>query len=281
MSPARPGLLAGKHLLVTGVATTDSLAFATAAAAIDHGAEVALGVFPRDLERAAGAAAELPATVPLLPLDLTDDVMVAEVAEWVRARWPGLDGALHAAAFAPRDALGGRFTAAAMDGIATAFHTSTYSYATLGALLESLAPPSGGSLVGLDFDAAGAWPVYNWMGVCKAGLEAANRYLARDLGPRRIRANLVAAGPLTTRAASGIPGFDLLLDAWEQRSPMTWDPTDGDAVADAVCFLLSDLSRMVTGEILHVDGGYHAMAAPLAPAGHPADPTGALHAVGV
>ena len=272
MSRVGSGLLAGKHLLVTGVATTDSLAFATAAAALYQGAEVALGVFPRDLERATEAARSLPRPVPLLALDLTDADQVAEVGAWVRAHWPALDGALHAAAFAPRDALGGRFTSAAMDGIATAFHTSTYTYVTLGGLLESLAPASGGSLVGLDFDAAGAWPVYNWMGVCKAALEAANRYLARDLGPRGIRSNLVAAGPLTTRAAGGIPGFDLLLDAWAGRSPLPWDPTDGGAVADAVCFLLSDLSRMVTGHILHVDGGYHAMAAPLAPAGHSAHP---------
>lgn len=275
MTIGTAGLLSGKHLLVTGVATTDSLAFATAAAAQHHGADIVLGVFPRDLDRAAEAASALPHPAPLVPLDLTDGAMVAAIGDWVRDRWPGLDGALHAAAFAPRDALGGRFTAASMPGIATAFHTSTYSYATLGALLESLAPPSGGSLVGLDFDAAGAWPVYNWMGVCKAALEAANRYLARDLGPRRIRANLVAAGPLSTRAAGGIPGFDLLLDAWAAGSPLAWDPVDGHAVADAVCFLLSDLSRMVTGEILHVDGGYHAMAAPLAPAGHPAHPAGA------
>ena len=272
MSPAPSGLLAGKHLLITGVATTDSLAFATAAAAQRHGAEVVLGVFPRDLDRAASAAAALPRSAAMLPLDLTDEAMVADVGDWVRRHWPALDGALHAAAFAPRDALGGRFTAASMPGIATAFHTSTYSYATLGALLESLAPAGGGSLVGLDFDAAGAWPVYNWMGVCKAALEAANRYLARDLGPRGIRANLIAAGPLATRAAGGIPGFDLLLDAWAAGSPMAWDPADGAAVADAACFLLSDLARMVTGEILHVDGGYHAMAAPLAPADHPAHP---------
>ena len=271
MSPAGAGLLTGKHLLVTGVATTDSLAFATAAAAQRQGAEVALGVFPRDLGRATAAARSLPRPAPLLPLDLTDEGQVAGVADWLRLHWPALDGALHAAAFAPRDALGGRFTSAGMAGIATAFHTSTYSYATLGALLESLAPASGGSLVGLDFDAAGAWPVYNWMGVCKAALEAANRYLARDLGPRGIRANLVAAGPLATRAAGGIPGFDLLLDAWAGGSPMRWDPTDGAAVADVACFLLSDLARMITGEILHVDGGYHAMAAPLAPAGRAVD----------
>lgn len=147
-----------------------------------------------------------------------------------------------------------------------AFQTSAFSYASLGGVLADLAPESGGALVGLDFDAAGAWPVYNWMGVCKAALESVNRYVARDLGPRRIRANLVAAGPIHTRAAGGIAGFDQLLTAWETRAPMPWDPRDPGPVADTVCFLLSDLARAITGELLHVDAGYHAMAAALRPA---------------
>ena len=144
-----------------------------------------------------------------------------------------------------------------------AFQTSVFSYASLARALCELAPEEGASLVGLDFDAAGAWPVYNWMGVCKAALESVNRYLARDLGARSIRANLVAAGPLHTRAAGGIPGFDSLLSAWERGAPISWDAGDPTPTADAVCFLLSDLARAVTGEILHVDGGYHAMAAAL------------------
>jgi enoyl ACP reductase len=267
-------LLDGKHLLITGVATTDSIAFATAAAAQRGGADVVLGVFPRDLERATEAAATLPVMPPILELDLTDKAHIEVMRSWVSTHWGGLDGALHAVAFAPRNALAGRFTDTPMSDIALAFETSTYSYATLAALLADLAPETGGSLVGLDFDADRAWPIYNWMGVCKAALEAANRYVARDLGSRRIRANLVAAGPLNTRAAGGIPGFDLLLEAWERAAPMGWDPADADAVADAICFLLSDLARMVTGEILHVDGGYHAMAAPLAPPGHPVTPPG-------
>lgn len=163
-----------------------------------------------------------------------------------------------------REALGGPFLEAGADAVARAFHTSAYTYAALAAVVADLAPPTGGSIVGLDFDAAGAWPVYNWMGVCKAALESVNRYVARDLGPRRIRSNLIAAGPIRTRAAGGIPDFELLTSAWAGRSPLPWDECDGDPVADAACFLLSDLSRMVTGEILHVDGGYHAMAAPLA-----------------
>ncbi len=154
--------------------------------------------------------------------------------------------------------------------MAKAFHASTHSYATLARIVADLAPSRGGALVGLDFDASGAWPVYNWMGVCKAGLEAVNRYVARDLGPRHIRANLVAAGPLQTRAASGIPEFDRLTGAWASRSPLPWNSEDCMPVADAVCFLLSDAARMITGEILHVDGGYHAMAAPLVDEGRAA-----------
>ncbi|MFN8017582.1 MAG: enoyl-ACP reductase FabI [Acidimicrobiales bacterium] len=258
------GLLAGKRLLVTGVVTTDSIAWATAAAAQRAGAQVVMSALGRDLDRARDAADELPHDAAVLEADLTDPAHVAALGAELRARLGGLDGALHAVAFAPREALGGDFLQAGSAAVEQAFRTSTHTYAALAGLLADLAPESGGSLVGLDFDAAGAWPVYNWMGVCKAALEATSRYVARDLGPRRIRSNLVAAGPLHTRAAGGIPEFERLTDAWDATSPVPWDPKDATPVADATCFLLSDLARMVTGEILHVDGGYHAMAAPLA-----------------
>ena len=256
-------LLDGKRLLITGVVTTDSIAFATAAAALAHGAEIVLTSFERDRERATEAATQLGGGVEVLDLDVTEPSHFDRLATQLDERWGGLDGALHAVAFAPRAALAGDFLSA--DPVATqqAFHTSAHSYASLAAVLARLAPPSGGSIVGLDFDAAGAWPVYNWMGVCKAALEAVNRYAARDLGPSAIRSNLVAAGPLHTRAAGGIPDFDQLTSAWDARSPMRWDAHDPAPVADAVCFLLSDLSRGITGEIIHVDGGYHAMASSL------------------
>jgi enoyl-[acyl-carrier protein] reductase I len=199
----------------------------------------------------------------VLPVDLTAPDDVERLTAHVRARWGRLDGALHAVAFAPADALAGDFLSADAAGVELAFRTSAFSYAALGRVVAELAPPEGAALVGLDFDAAGAWPVYNWMGVCKAALESANRYLARDLGARDIRCNLVAAGPLRTRAASGIPGFGRLLEAWEAQAPMRWDPGDPGPTADAVCFLLSDLARAITGEVLHVDGGYHAMAGAL------------------
>ena len=257
-------MLTGKRLLITGIVTTDSIAFATAQAAIAAGAEVALSSLGRDLERAREAAEELPGTIEVLEADLTDPAQLATLAAGLEEQWGHLDGALHAVAFAPREALAGDFLATSAEAVERTIRTSTHTYASLARLLADLAPETGASIVGLDFDAAGAWPVYNWMGVCKAALESVSRYVARDLGPRGIRSNLVAAGPLTTRAAGGIGGFDALLSAWEHGAPLRWDPADAAPVADAVCFLLSDLSRAITGEILHVDGGYHAMAAPLA-----------------
>jgi enoyl-[acyl-carrier protein] reductase I len=256
-------VLSGKHILITGVVTTESIAYAVARRALELGAEVLLTGFPRDLPRTEAAARQLPGDLEVVAFDATDTDDVARLTDTVGERWGRLDGALHAIAFAPADALSGPLLDARREGIGLAFQTSTVSLASLASVVAKLAPPAGASLVGLDFDSSGAWPVYNWMGVCKAGLESLNRYLARDLGPAGIRVNLVAAGPIHTRAAGGIPGFDTLLDAWATRAPLRWDPSDATPVADAACFLLSDLARAVTGEVLHVDGGYHAMAAPL------------------
>lgn len=253
-------MLTGKRLLITGVVTTDSIAFATAKRAQELGADIFLTALARDHKRCTEASRELPRMAGVLPLDATRPEDFEALREELKDRWGGLDGALHAVAFAPRDALGGPFTEASPDGVNLAFQTSAVSYAHLGKLVADLAPGPGGSLVGLDFDASGAWPVYNWMGVCKAALESVNRYMARDLGPKGIRSNLVAAGPLRTRAASGIPDFDVLENAWRTTAPMPWSVTDAAPVADACCFLLSDMARAITGEILHVDGGYHAMA---------------------
>jgi enoyl-[acyl-carrier protein] reductase I len=256
-------VLDGKRLLITGIVNSESIAYATAKRAQLAGAEVILTSFPRDRRLAEEAAACLPRRAEIVDADLTRAEDVERLSEHVRARMDTIDGALHAIAFAPRDALAGDFLAASPDGVNLAFQTSAFSYASLARLLSGLAPADGAALVGLDFDARGAWPVYNWMGVCKAALESTNRYLARDLGPSGIRANLVAAGPLHTRAAGGIPDFDRLLRAWATQAPIRWDAFDPAPVADAVCFLLSDHARAITGEILHVDGGYHAMAAAL------------------
>lgn len=256
-------MLTDKRLIITGVVRPDSIAHAVAAAAQRPGAQVLLTAFPRDRDLTLTAAAGLPHPVEVLDVDLTDTGDLHRLTEHVRERWGSADGALHAIGFAPRDALAGDFLEASADSAATAFRTSAVTYAGLAHVLRDVAPPQGAALLGLDFDASGAWPVYNWMGVCKAALESVNRYLARDLGPRGIRSNLIAAGPLHTRAADAIPDFDRLLHAWDTRSPMVWDPDDTGPVADTACFLLSDLARAITGEIVHVDGGYHAMSAPL------------------
>jgi enoyl-[acyl-carrier-protein] reductase (NADH) len=179
----------------------------------------------------------------------------AQVTDYIRGKWGAVDGALHAIAYAPQATLAGDFLNASAADVNLAFQTSTYSYATLARMVKTLAAPQGAALVGLTFDAAVAWPVYNWMGVCKAELEAVNRYLARDLGSCNIRTNLIAAGPLHTRAAGGIPSFGRLTEAWDNQAPLPWDIHDAAPVADAACFLLSDFSRATTGEVLHVDGG--------------------------
>lgn len=260
------GALEGRRLLLTGVATPDSIATATARRCLEQGAQLVLTAYPRELDRVEDLARSLDPGLAVLPLDLTDTDDVADLTERLRREVGTLDGALHAVAFAPGDALQGLMVDPDPTGIELAFRTSAWSLTGLARILSALAPPGGASLVGLDFDAGDrAWPTYNWMGVCKAALRSSARYLARDLGARGIRVNLVAAGPLRTRAASAIPGFELLTGAWESTAPLRWDPTDAEPVADATCFLLSDAARAITGEVLHVDGGYHAMAAPLAP----------------
>jgi enoyl-[acyl-carrier protein] reductase I len=251
------GLLAGRTIVVTGVVTDDSIAFSAARAAQVHGADVVLTAPPRDIERTRSVATEL--HVPVHQLDVLRAEDWSEVEAQLRDDHGYVHGALHAVAFAPAALLDGRFAPPpTADGVALAMDTSVVSYVALAELLRNLAPEFGASLVGLTFDAGRAWPTYNWMGVMKAALESANRYLARDLGPHGVRANLVAAGPLRTRAATAIPGFDRLIDEWA-HAPMKWDDTDASAVGDAAVFLWSDLARCTTGEILHVDGGHHAV----------------------
>ena len=255
-------MLAGKRLLITGVLTKGSIAYAVAERAQQEGAEIVLTGFGRTRRMTERAAARLPDPPDVLELDVNSPDDFAALRSDLESRWGGVDGALHAIAFAPGDALGGKFMSAPAESAEVAFRTSAYSFK---ALAETVAPlmDGGGSLVGMDFDAAVAWPVYDWMGVAKAALESVSRYLARDLGSEGVRVNLVSAGPVETPAAGGIPGFDDLASLWERQAPLGWNTTDPAPVADAVLFLLSDLSRAVSGEILHVDGGFHAMGAPL------------------
>jgi enoyl ACP reductase len=254
-------ILAGKRLLITGVITKDSIAFHAAEQAQREGASIVLTSFGRVRRLTERAAQRLPEPADVLELDVNRDEDLAAVADSLRERWGGVDGVLHAIAFAPEDAIGGRFMSAPADSAVAAFRTSAYSLKALAAALAPLLP-SGGSVVGLDFDASVAWPIYDWMGVAKAALESVNRYLARDLGPAGVRVNLVSAGPLGTVAAQGIPGFEQLAQLWPQVAPLGWDIKDPTPVASAICFLLSDYARGITGEILHVDGGFHAVGAP-------------------
>jgi meromycolic acid enoyl-[acyl-carrier-protein] reductase len=259
-------ILAGKRLLITGVITKDSIAFHAAEQAQREGATVLLTSFGRVRRMTERAAARLPEPVDVLELDVNQDADLSGLTETLGERWGTVDGALHAIAFAPEDALGGHFMTAPAQSAMQAFQTSAFS---LKALAAALAPimPERGSIVGLDFDASVAWPIYDWMGVAKAALESVSRYLARDLGPSGIRVNLVSAGPLGTVAARGIAGFEQLAELWRAQAPLGWDVSDPAPVASAICFLLSDYARAISGEILHVDGGFHAVGAPPAPSG--------------
>ncbi len=252
------GLLQGKRLLVTGVLTEQSIAFSVARTAIEQGATVVLTGFGRALSLTTRIARRLPGGPPVVELDVTSPDDLRLLPERVGEHADGLDGVLHAIGFAPAGALGGGVLDTEWADVGTALHVSTWSYPALaGACLPMLAP--GSSYVGLDFDARVAWPAYDWMGVAKAGLESANRYLARDLGPHGVRANLVAAGPLKTMAAKSIPGFERFEQAWAQRAPLGWDVRDPEPVARACVALLSDWFPATTGTVVYVDGGFSAV----------------------
>lgn len=252
------GLLDGKRVLVTGVLTKDSLAFAVADLAQREGAELVLTGAGRGLSITTRTARKLAGAPDVLEFDVTDDTHPGAVRAALTEKWGRVDGALHAIAFAPESALGGRFLETGWDDVAVALRISAYS---LRAVADAVAPlmTGGGSIVGLDFDGQVAWPGYDWMGVCKAALESTSRYLARDLGPRGIRSNLVAAGPVRTLAARSIPGFELFENVWNDRAPLGWSVREPEVVAKACVALLSDWFPATTGEIVHVDGGYHAM----------------------
>ncbi|MFN8151140.1 MAG: enoyl-ACP reductase FabI [Solirubrobacterales bacterium] len=263
VAAAAPPSLAGKRLLITGVITRRSIAYAVAERAQSQGAEVVLTGFGRGRRLTERAAARLEGPPPVVELDVNEEGHLESLREDLAERWGGVDGVLHAVAFAPADALGGDFLGAPAGSAEIAFRTSAFS---LKALVAGLLPlmEEGGSVVGLDFDASLAWPAYDWMGVAKAALESVNRYLCRDLGPLGIRSNLISAGPLETAAASGIDGFSNLADSWDQGAPLGWDTRDPSPVADAVCFLLSDEARAISGQIIRVDGGFSAVAMPAA-----------------
>jgi meromycolic acid enoyl-[acyl-carrier-protein] reductase len=251
------GLLDGKRLLITGVITDASIAYSVARVAQEEGAQVVLTGYGR-VSLVERVAKKLPRPAPVIELDVSDADHLAALPDKVREHADGLDGVMHSIAFAPQTAMGGDFLETGWDDVATAVHVSTYSLPALARAVLPLLPERGGSIVGLTFDATVSWPSYDWMGVAKAGLESAARYTARELGPRGIRVNLVAAGPVRTMAARSIPGFSRFEDVWDERAPLGWDIADPEPVARTCAALLSDWLPATTGEIVHADGGFHA-----------------------
>ena len=262
-------LLEGKRLVVTGVLAESSIAFAVARLAQEQGAEVVLTSFGRVASLTRRSARRLPVEADVLELDVTDAAHYSALAGELERRWGRVDGVLHAVAFAPAICLGGDFLAAEWDDVAQTLRVSAFSLKALATALLPLMSDRGGSVVALDFDARQAWPAYDWMGVAKAALESTARYLARDLGPHGVRVNLVSAGPLRTVAAKGIAGFDQVEGTWTGRAPLGWDTRDATPVAQACVALLSDWFPATTGEMIHVDGGFHALAAAVAPSPPP------------
>lgn len=252
------GILEGKYILVTGVLTEGSIAFDVARLAQEQGATVVLTGVGRSLKITQAMGRRLPVTAPVVELDVTDDEHLAALAGRVREHVPHLDGVVHSIGFAPQSVMGGNFMSGQWEDVATAVHISAYSLKALAAATAPLMS-DGGSIVGLTFDGRFAWPVYDWMGVAKAAFEAVNRYVARDLGPQGIRCNVVSAGPIKTTAAKHIPGFDQMEGNWSERAPLGWDSSATEPTARAVTALLSDWFPATTGEMIHVDGGVHAM----------------------
>ena len=254
------GILNGRSVLVTGVLTDQSIAFHIARLCQQEGASVILTSFGRALSLTTRVATRLPNPVETVELDVTDQEHLATLADRVRPHTDRIDGVVHSIGFAPEAALGGNFLHTEWTDVATAVEVSAYSLKSLTMACLPLMD-RGGSVVGLDFDATVAWPTYDWMGVAKAALESTSRYLARDLGSRGIRVNLVAAGPIRTMAAKSIPGFAEFEEVWKERAPLGWDLSDPEPAARACVALLSDWFPATTGEIVHVDGGVHSQGA--------------------
>lgn len=252
------GLLDGKKLLITGVLTDGSIAFHVARLAQEEGAQVVLSSFGRQFRLTQAISRRLPREAPVVQLDVTDAEDLAGLADRVREHVDHLDGVVHSIGFAPQSVMGGNFLAAEWSDVATAVEVSAFSLKSLAVAAQPLLT-QGGSIVGLTFDGRFAWPVYDWMGVAKAAFESTSRYLARDLGPAGIRVNVVSAGPIRTTAAKSIPGFESMEGGWDDRAPLGWDVQDPEPTARAVAALLSDWFPKTTGEMVHVDGGVHAM----------------------
>ena len=250
------GLLDGKTVLVTGILMDTSIAFHVAKLAQEEGASVVLTSFGRTMRITQTIAKRLPTTPPVVELDVTEPEHFETLAARVAEHTDRLDGLLHSIGFAPPGAF--TFLEASWEDVGPAVQVSAYSLKALAVAALPLMS-NGGSLVGLTFDARYAWPMYDWMGVAKAAFESTNRYCARDLGPKGVRCKLVAAGPIRTTAAKSIPGFEVFEKGWEEHAPLGWDVRDPVPTARACVALLSDWFPATTGEIIHVDGGVHAV----------------------
>ena len=257
------GLLTDHRILVTGVLTDDSLAFGIAKRALEEGATIALSGAGRGTSLTRRTARKLGDVGEVIELDVTDPEQITAAAAEVEQRFGRLDGLVHAIGFAPASCLGSGMFTAPFEDVATAMHISTYSLAALVGgfrpLLAKSTAVGGASVIALDFDATRAYPMYDWMGVMKAGLESLGRYLAREVGPQAIRVNMLAAGPIRTMAAKSIPGFSIFEDSWAERAPLGWDINDSSAVADTAVAMLSPLMRATSASVIHVDGGAHSM----------------------
>ncbi len=250
------GLLDGKTVLVTGVLTDSSIGFHVARLAQQEGAAVVLTSFGRQMRITTAISRRLPKPAPIVELDVTSTENLDALAGAVREHADALHGVVHSIGFAPQGAFD--FLNASWDDVSTAMHVSAYSLKALAVAARPLLGP-GSAIVGLTFDARYAWPVYDWMGVAKAAFESTARYLARELGKDGVRVNLVSAGPIRTTAAKSIPGFEAFESVWPEKAPLGWDLTDPEPTARSCTALLSDWFPATTGEIVHVDGGFHAM----------------------
>jgi enoyl-[acyl-carrier protein] reductase I len=255
------GILDGKRILIAGVTLDSSIGFGTAKVAQEQGATVLISNFGRALGITRRIAKRLPVEPAVLELDVTDPEHLAGLADQVRQHVDGLDGVVHSIAYGnPETILGGKFLDGPWEDVAQALHVSAFSLKSLATACLPLMGP-GGSIVGVTFDGTVAWPGYDWMGVAKGALESTSRYLARDLGPQGIRCNLVSAGPLKTLAAKAIPGFERFEGPWLDKAPLGWDPGNLEPTGRTIVGLLSDFFPATTGEIVHSDGGFHAMGA--------------------
>jgi enoyl-[acyl-carrier protein] reductase I len=251
------GFLSGKKILVTGLLSNRSIAYGIAKAARREGADIALTYQnERFKDRAADMARELGSEIAL-PCEVTKDAEIAALFDSLRKQWQGLDGLVHALAFAPREAIEGDFlTGMTREAFAMAHDISSYSFAALAKAALPMMKGRQASLVTLTYlGAERVVPNYNTMGLAKASLEASVRYLAASLGPQGIRVNGISAGPVKTVAAMGIGGFGKILKLVEQNAPLRRNVTT-DEVGNAAAFLLSDLASAITGEILRVDSGF-------------------------